>query len=107
MRWRSVRSERSRKRTARRKLSWWGPTASATPVPPSPPAIWPPRTPSQPFLQGYMVTETAIKYLQGVKVCGKIEERGLIITPSNVKNAERLLKAVDARNRYWESCYSK
>src|SRR5439155_55778 len=30
-----------------------------------------------PFLQGYMVTETAIKYLQGVKVCGKIEERGL------------------------------
>jgi len=60
-----------------------------------------------PFLQGYMVTETAIKYLQGVKVCGKIEERGLIITPSNVKDAERLLKAVDARSRYWESCYSK
>jgi len=54
-----------------------------------------------------MVTETAIKYLQGVKVCGKIEERGLIITPSNVKDAERLLKAVDARSRYWESCYSK
>src|SRR5438876_6132810 len=52
MRWRSVRSERSRKRTARRKLSWWGPTASATPVPPSPPAISPPRTPSHPSCRG-------------------------------------------------------
>jgi len=60
-----------------------------------------------PFLQGYMITETAIKYLQGVKVCDKIEERGLVITSANVNDAAKLMKAVDEPSRYWESCYAK
>ena len=58
-----------------------------------------------PFKQGYMVTEAAIKYLKGVKVCDKIEEKGLIITPANVKDAANLLNAVDPASRYWESCF--
>ncbi|MGA2791967.1 MAG: sugar ABC transporter substrate-binding protein [Roseiarcus sp.] len=60
-----------------------------------------------PFKQGYMVTETAVKYLKHAKVCGKIEEKGLVITSENVKDAAKLLTAVDTASRYWESCYSQ
>ena len=60
-----------------------------------------------PFKQGYMVTETAIKYLKGGKVCDKIEEKGLIVTAANVKDAAKLLNAVDPASRYWESCYKQ
>ena len=57
------------------------------------------------FKQGYMVTEAAINLLKHKKVCDKIEEKGLIITTDNVKEAGKLLTAVDVPSRYWESCF--
>jgi ribose transport system substrate-binding protein len=60
-----------------------------------------------PFKQGYMTTESAVKYLKHVKVCDKIEEKGLIVTPGNVKDAAKLLTNVELANRYWESCYAQ
>jgi ribose transport system substrate-binding protein len=57
------------------------------------------------FRQGYMTVETAIKYLEGVQVCSKITEQGSMITADNVQQAEKIMKAVDPADRYWESCY--
>jgi ribose transport system substrate-binding protein len=58
-----------------------------------------------PFLQGYMITQTAVEYLKGRKVCERIEEQGLLITAENVDQAENLLRAIGDDDRYWESCY--
>jgi ribose transport system substrate-binding protein len=60
-----------------------------------------------PFKQGYMATQAAVSYLKHKKVCDKIEEKGLIITAENVKDAAKLLTAVDAGSRYWDSCFTQ
>lgn len=58
-----------------------------------------------PFLQGYMITQTAVEYLNGKNVCERIEEQGLLITSENVDQADALLRAIGDDDRYWESCY--
>src|SRR5436309_2624804 len=55
------------------------------------------------FIQGYAAMATAIKHLQGTKVCDKILEKSVLITKDNVADADKLMHNLN--DRYWESCY--
>ncbi len=55
------------------------------------------------FVQGYAAVATAIKSLQGTKVCSQILEKSVLITKDNVAQADQLMHNMS--DRYWESCW--